>query len=161
MAHPESKQATIALRESQVADQRFLIQPEDNDLFVRTGRQVIESCRLGISVDLWLKELAAVIESVREWTAARADRIAACYCAPRGAKTVLFFIPTSRQFDFDLGDELADLNGRLVREFNVGLIEVGQIPAAEVDRFLDPASARLVYGRSQHADSGSRRTVEA
>ena len=160
MAEPGTKHDPIRLHEAQDAERRIVIHPKDDDLFVRTGRQVIESCRLRISVDLWLNELTGMIEAVQEWAAGHADRVAACYCAAGGSKTVLFFVPASERFDFDLADALTELNGRLVREFNVGMVEVRQIPATEIERFVDPESARLVYGRPKDPDPKSRRAVE-
>jgi hypothetical protein len=72
--------------------------------------------------------------------------VRAAFCAPRGTRTVLFFIPVSDRFDFDLADELTVLNMELVNKFNIGMVEVRQIPWDEIDRFLDPGSARQVYG---------------
>ena len=98
------------------ADRRVILHPENNHLFVRSGKQVIEACRLSISIDVWMNELAALMGHVQRWAAQRASRVRACYCAPRGAKTVVFFVPASQGFDFDLADELAELTSQLVKD---------------------------------------------
>jgi hypothetical protein len=131
------------------ADPQVVLQPDNNDLFIRTGRQVIEGCRLGISIELWLEELELMQRAVHNWAAERAKLVRACYCAPRGGRIQLFFIPVSGQFDFDLADALAELNDELVRGFNIGMIEVRQVPGDELDRFLDITSARQVYGEQR------------
>jgi hypothetical protein len=41
----------------------------------------------------------------------------------------------------------------VVNEFNVGMVEMRQVPWAETDRFLDPASARVIYGEELPAHS--------
>jgi len=59
----------------------------------------------------------------------------------------VFVIPCGDQFNFDLADELASLNIHLVRKYNVGMVELHQIPFDEIDRFVDPATAKWVYGQ--------------
>ncbi|HXE54419.1 MAG TPA: hypothetical protein VN541_15460 [Tepidisphaeraceae bacterium] len=135
----------------------FVLHPESNDLFVRTGKQVIEACQLGISVEVWLTELSGMLERVIRWAGERATRVRSCFVSPAGSKTVLFFVPTSEQFDFDLADELTDLTSELLKEYNVGMVELGQIPWAELDRFLDPRTAIHIYGEQQEP----HRSVEA
>lgn len=139
------------------ADRPFIIHPEDDDLFVRTGREVIEACRLNISLELWLKELQGVFDTVIRWSTERRDRVRACFCEPRGSKMVFFFVTGSNRFDFDLADELADLNTRVVNGFNIGMVEMLQIPEAELDRFVNVDTSRPIYGRHP----GPHRAVEA
>jgi hypothetical protein len=126
------------------AQSQVLLRPENDDLFVRTGRQVIEACRLSISIELWVDEVKGMFEYISTWAQAR-DDIRACH-ASLGSRISLFFIPKTDSFNFDLADALVQLNAQLVSQFNVGLVEVRQIPFAEVDRFLDAALARTVYG---------------
>lgn len=124
--------------------------PENNDVFVRTGKQVIEACRLSISIDVWLEELKSMFNAVNAWAAARND-IAACYCAPRGARIALFFIPVGDRFNFGLASELAELNTELLTKFNIGMVEIRQIPGVEVNRFLDVSRSHLIYDRTRKA----------
>jgi hypothetical protein len=143
------------------ADQeRVLLHPENNDLFMRTGKQVIEDCQLGISVQVWFRELEAMLHEVGKWIDAPGgggSRVRACYCTPRGTKIILFFVPKSDQFDFDLADALTELNVQLMTRFNVGMVEVRQVPHDEVERFVTIDRAKVVYGQS----AGSHRAVEA
>ena len=126
-------------------ERQYVLHPENNDLFVRTGRQVIEGCRLGISLEVWFGECKAMFDEVLEWAKVRANQIRACYAVPRGVGIGLFFVPRSESFDFDLADHLAELNVKLVRSFNVGPVEIHQVPADEIDRFIIPKTAREVY----------------
>lgn len=141
----KSQQDKITINERD-GDVPVVLRPENNDLFGRTARQVISACQLGISVELWLNELTAMLTKVSRWSAERSQAIRACFCAPGGTRTILFFVPVIGRFDFDLADQLTALNAELVKEFNVGMVEVRQVPWEELDRFLNPDSAKLVYG---------------
>jgi hypothetical protein len=128
-------------------DGDYVLHPSNDDLFARTGKQIIEACELSISISVWLEELNQMLAEVKEWCGQRADKIMACLAEGRGSEVLLFFVPVGKQFNFDLADELADLNRSLVTDFNIGMVEVGQIPSTEVARFMDLEKVRLVYGR--------------
>ena len=135
----------IRLREAQDARRAVVVHPEDDDLFVLTGRQVIQACRLAINVELWLHELDAALETTRTWCRERADRVTPCTVTARGPNTLLYFTPADHRFDFDLADEMAESNTDFIRNYNIGRIELFQIPMAELDRFADPSDSRTVY----------------
>jgi len=147
----------LRIREDSDAERSIVFHPEDDDLFVRTGRQVIEASRLGISIEVWLHEFREMLQAVRRWCEEHADRVHACYAGPRGAGLGLFFIPRGARYDFDLADLLTPLNGQLVNEFNIGMIEIYQIPESEISRFVAPNAARIVYAYDRSASS----TVES
>src|SRR5688500_15106340 len=96
----------------------FVLHPEDDDLFVRSGQQVIDACQLGISVELWVDEVQAMAERLAGWSRTRADKVRSCHLAFRGGRVAVFIVPSSGRFDFDLADEIADLNTDLVKSFN-------------------------------------------
>lgn len=127
-------------------DKQVVLHPEDDDLFVRTGRQVIEACRLGISIEVWQHEVGEMIQRVRAWAAAQSKHVRACFVCPRGTKLVLYVIPRSDAFDFDLADELVELHRQVMREFPaVGPVEVLQIPGWESDRYMGTREARPIH----------------
>lgn len=132
---------------------QIVLHPSNNDIFVRTGQQAIADCHLGISLDVWLDELRSMLGHVVEWIRARPARVVRAYCGAHGARTVLFLVPQTSQFDFDLADELAMLNIDLVQRFNVGMVEIHQIPEDEQDRFVSPETAQLIYGADPVAHS--------
>ncbi|HUU97587.1 MAG TPA: hypothetical protein VM487_17770 [Phycisphaerae bacterium] len=138
----------VRISEARDGERPYVIHPEDDDLFVRTGKQVIEACRLGISLQLWVEEFKAMLRHVSDWAGDRADKVRACCCAPHGASVTFFVAPRSEQFDFDLSDAMTELNAELVQRFNVGPVELHQVPWDEMDRFLDIRMARVVYGEA-------------
>lgn len=143
----------IRIREDRDGVGPVVLPPQDDDLFVRTGQQVIEPCRLGIGVELWLKELRAMLDMVNKWATEHSSRVQACFCAPRGSKITLFVVPSSDSFSFDWAEEIAGLNIRAVKDFNLGMVEILQIPGDQVERFLMIQSSRQVYGCPSAAHS--------
>jgi hypothetical protein len=137
-------------------DPQVVLHPEDNDLIVRTGKQVISACQLNISVELWLHELTSLSAHVQAW-AQRQPNVVSVHLTPQGGKIALFVSPRGESFDFDLADSLADLHMHLVKNFNVGMVEILQIPSKELDRFVDGARARAIYVNP----TGSHSAVEA
>jgi hypothetical protein len=146
MSETRSTAGAIQVRESEDGERSVVLHPADDDLFVRTGTQVIGDCRLGISVELWIKEFLGAVEEVRSWSNDRREKIRSCYWAPMGSRVTFFFMPAGAQFDFDLADQLAQLNSDLLSKFNVGAVELHQIPWEEWDRFLSLKTARHVHG---------------
>lgn len=141
----KSKNA-LHIQEKADADRDYVIHPESNDIFIRSGKQIVAACQLGISVEVWINEIESLVDHVDKWCRDRSARIRACFLSPAGMKSTLFFIPKTGHFDFDLADELAVLSVELMNHFNVGTIELRQIPWTELDRFLNPMKAALIYG---------------
>jgi len=154
MTAMSSSSESAHIFQSRDGDRQFIIHPENDEIIVSTGKQIIQGCQLSISVAVWLDELKSMVAHLQKWCSERSARVSGCYLEGRGSKILLLFIPTGTRFNFDLADELAVLNRELVAGFNIGMVEVGQIPAGDVDRFLDLEKARLVYGNSSEA-SGS------
>jgi hypothetical protein len=137
--------------QSREGEREFVFHPQNDDLFVRTGRQVIEHCRLGIGVEAWLGELHDLLGAVAMWCSERANKIRSCHVAPLASRVTLFFVPSSTSYDFDLGAELAELSVSLIQHYNVGMVETRQIPWSEQDRFIRVDTSRLIYGEPQPA----------
>ena len=124
--------------------QPIVFHPANDDLFVRTGQEVIASCQLGIGLELWLKEVDTVIEDVRAWCQAN-PAVQSCHVAVFRGRVNLFFIPVSASYDCQLGLELSDLTARLYQQYNIGMIEVHQLPDRELSRFMPLSASRKIY----------------
>lgn len=129
------------------AQRSYVITPENRDLFVRTGRQVIAACNTQMKIERWLEVYEAMLGAVRDFAADHADLVAECYAVPRNAKTVLSFVPKSKAFDFELASLIAVLQFDFQQRFAniVGAIELGQIPSWDLQRFLDPEESQRIY----------------
>ena len=152
---PQQNAPATRIDHVQDAHRSFVIAPENRDLFVRTGRQVIAACNTQLRIERWLEVYEAMLGSVRDFAEDHADRVAACYAMPRNAKTVLSFVPRTQAFDFELADALASLQFDFQERFGklVGSIEVGQVPAWDLRRFLDPGEAQRIYPPAEPAAS--------
>jgi hypothetical protein len=148
MAHAQGKVPAIIIDETADGGRQVVLRPENNDLFIRTGQQVIAACSLGISVELWMQEMQSMYEFVANWSKDRKDLIHSCYSLPQNSGMVLFFVVKADEFDFQLAGQLVDLNTHLITEFNIGMIEVQQIPHREMDRFINQETAKRIYGSS-------------
>lgn len=137
----------IRLSEREDAARQVVVHPENDDLFVLTGRQAIDGCRLGISLKVWLDELDAMSGFVAEWCDAHRDQVDRCALVPRSGNLLLFVSPTSPQFDFDLADAMVDLDLTVSRQFRLGRVEVQQVPERELERFVDADKGRQLWPR--------------
>jgi len=146
----------LRIHEQTDRDRPVVLHPEDDDLFVRTGQQVIQACHLDISIEVWLDEFRSMLNEVAQWCNEHQNGVRACYAAPRGGSIGLYFVPQSESFDFDLADLLAPLNRDLVKKYNVGMIEIHQIPQHELDRFIPPNTKRVVFPH----EPGAHQAVE-
>lgn len=155
MTAPNTDEARHLIHEGRDGENQYVLHPSDNDVFVQTGKQVIEACKLGISIDIWLDEFGSMLKEVSKWSEEN-TKIRACYCSPVGSCINLFFSPNSETYDFDLADELTTLNHTLIRKFKVGIVEVHQVPFDELDRFISVETARKVHG----SDLAAHQSVE-
>jgi len=136
----------IHLHENHDGERRYIIHPGDNDIFVRTGRQIIDACQLRISLEVWYDEFTQMLEFINTWCGQNSDAVRSCVCTTRAARVMLFFAPKSESFDFVLEDKLTDLDIQIRGKFSVGTVELGQIPVNEMDRFVVIEDSKQVYG---------------
>lgn len=143
----DASKSAARIDHEQDGQRSYVIAPENLDLFVRTGRQVIAACNTQLKIERWLEVYSAMLGSVRDFAVEHHDLVAECYAVPRNAKTVLSFVPKSKSFDFALASFLAELQFDFQERFAnlVGAIEVGQVPSWDVDRFLDREESQRIY----------------
>lgn len=107
---------------------------------------MIEHCHLGVSVGVWLEELQAMREHVREWCGGQTS-VMACFLVPRGSCIALFMVPRSSSFSFDLADAIVSLDREVHARFKVGPVEFYQVPPSELSRFVpETGRRRPVFG---------------
>lgn len=143
----------------QGGDQRYVLHPDSNDKFVRTGRQIIEACQFDIDIRRWTEEVNQLLSRVRQWAEEHDPHIRMVLLSSRNGKLVLFAVPSSDSFDFDLADAIARLTIVFSQDFRVaGYTEMLQIPASDIDRFVDVNNVKVVYVGKQAA---AHQSVEA
>ncbi len=126
------------------ADQQIVFTDEAEDRFVKSCQWVFEVARLGISREVWLHELHALIGYVRAWVDQNKNRIEACYAAPRDNQFAILVSPASDRYDFDLAKQLTALDVKLSEKFKACACDVLQIPKGS-SKFPDSQGALVIY----------------
>jgi len=147
MSQPTGRKSSETVHVQHTDESVMLHGPQD-DIIMRTGKQIIEACELRTSLDLWRHEFNDMLEFVKTECQKFARQVDACFLSPRGAKLLLVFIQTSPSFDFDLADKLTEVEITLQNKFNVGFTEVMQVPISEADRFINFNGVVHVFGKS-------------
>jgi hypothetical protein len=93
-----------------------------------------------------------MIQMVAEWANRHNQQVSECHAVLRPSGIAFFIVPKKDSFDFDLAAEIVDLD-REVEGFNVGQVELYQVPAAELRRFAAPADCIQVYSNADSAHS--------
>lgn len=142
----------VHVRADRDGQTQYVFHPQDSDLFVRTGTQVIAGCRLGISLEVWFEELLAMRDHLQAWARHNQASVQTVIMSPRGSRTGIFIVPMSATFDFDLADRTVDLEIEIGQKFNVGVVEILQVPDSDLSRFVAPEQGHVIYDgrRSSH-----------
>ena len=133
------------------AEQRFVFSPENNDIFVKTGRQVLAACQLADDVaaafKAWQGQFGVMLEFVADWANRQAERVRNVVVVGRGGKLILMLLPTDEAFDFDLAEASSDLRFDLMKLFSaVGEIDILQVPVWDWQRFFGRDEVIASYG---------------
>ncbi len=139
------------ISETRDADVDFLIEPKDEDRFVKSARQIIAACDLQGNVDLWRRNFVEMGDRVRAWCGERAGRVSASFAELRSDKVIVYFTPVGERYDFDLGGELATLS-RELSGFGLGRVQTHQVPGGELGRFVNLPRAFVIYQPFQSPD---------
>lgn len=138
----------------QDAERLVVLTPDDEDRFVRSCKWVVEASKLGISVDVWLRELHALLSHVSRWSEQHAAQVKACMAMQRDDQIAIFVIPTAAQYDFELSDLLTELDLELAEKFQACRCDVLQMPTKPFEELEDLSgnkSAVLIYGHPSPA----------
>lgn len=138
MSDQQSKSSgAVAISAKHDADREFVLSKLNNDVFVRTGKQIIDACELHIGVESWKSNLADLWEEISRLANQHADRVSETYLIPRSGTVHALFVTKGALFDFVLADALAELNLKLRRSRAMyGDVEASQIPTNELSQFV-------------------------
>ncbi len=82
----------------------------------------------GLSRDVRLRELHAMLSHVRRWAARHSTRVRRCLAVQRDDQIAVFVVPRSGRYDFDLSDLLTGLDLELAEQFRACPCDVLQMP---------------------------------
>lgn len=95
----------------------FALHPQNEDVMIQSGRDIIRACGLQVSVNVSWDEVNSMREWLAKWCEQRSDRVTAAVVSPSVCVRVSF-LTKGEQFDFDLADEIAELSRELPHQFN-------------------------------------------
>jgi hypothetical protein len=147
MEQTQANHLPVAIDEADEGFRKFLLGSESYDSFHQAGQQAKSGWQGRLSAELWVQEVIGMVESAGTWAVANSDMVTSCHLACTIDGPALYFVRQSEGFDFDLADKLVDLNGQLVRNFNVGSVAVHQISGDEILRLARAHSLRRIYGK--------------
>ena len=89
----------VRLDATKEGDRQVVLTPEDEDRFVRSCQWVVETSKLGISRDVWLRELHQLLAHVATWAEGNASRVKLCFAARRDDQLAIYVVPIINHFD--------------------------------------------------------------
>lgn len=125
-----------------------LFEPLDEDRFVLSCGEAVKCAQIGMGVQALGDEIREAIRGARTWLDKRRESILACYATLRDGQILFVVIPSAPSFDFELANDLADLDIEIA-EATLCHCEVIQVPAKcteDLSGFLDPRFLTMVYG---------------
>lgn len=139
MAKTEQSQTHDALQIDalQEADRPVVITPDDEDRFVKTCRWVVEASKLGLSRDVWLRELHAMLSRVQQFCLDQDKLVKFCFAAKRDEQIGIYFVSHEGRYDIDLEPRLTELDIELGQKFQACMCDVFQIP--------EPSAAERIF----------------
>ncbi len=146
----------LHLDAKQDADRVVVLTPEDEDRFVRSCAWVVEATKLGISRDVWLRELHGLLSHVRAWAQKHSRLVKRAYATHRDAQVAIYVVPQAGRFDFDLSEKVTELDLEVAEKFQACPCDVLQMPdkpLAELEQLTGNHLAILIYGDGSAAQS--------
>lgn len=127
------------------------VSAKDEERFFTTSQEAAEALRHRDKIAQFQKEIMAILQHLRKWMYSHATVVDKCYFGFRSGRQVIFVVPKSAKFDFDLSDELTQLDLDLAAKFNLSRCEIMQVPGNSpetLSMFIDPGEVILIYGIS-------------
>lgn len=132
-------------------DKQVFITSENEDRFYVPMPEAVRRIQIGESRHAWNDELNAMLVAVHQWachTKAR-DCIKECYAAPCDGTITIYVVPATGRFDFNLANQITDLDLRLARDFQAVPTEIIQIPGDTDDCLMQFVDTRIAISLSR------------
>jgi hypothetical protein len=128
-------------------DGEVVVTPADRDVFFISAEKATQACREAVQADERVARFThELLVPLREWCAARSSRVSACFIPLPAGHVQVFIVTSSPRFDFDLAEEVAELERRLAEAG--WRVSVSQLPASDEETlatFFNPDGALQVY----------------
>jgi hypothetical protein len=139
------------------SSRQVVVVPEDNDIFITTANAAARACKQSQAGVEWSKQWNDFLVSLNKWCSKHGDKVEAGYVTIGDSALNVLICLKRADYDFELEDELAELDLSLSREYPMVVAEVIQIPNQnELRAGLDEEAPVVVYGDGSGAPAASR-----
>jgi hypothetical protein len=107
---------------------RAVVEPDDQDRFMMLVDQVIRACRLYQATAVQINEFEhKLVPQLQGWVSSHAKRLSAAHLTLRDTG-LLFVVSCVEAYDFELEDELTDLDVAIAEQHPDFVLDVLQTP---------------------------------
>jgi hypothetical protein len=128
-------------------DGEVMVTPTDRDVFFISAERAAQACREAVQADERVARFThELLVPLRKWCADRTGRVSACFIPLPAGHVCVFVVTPSPRFDFDLAEEVAELERALAQAG--WRVSVSQLPASDEESlatFFNPDGALQVY----------------
>jgi hypothetical protein len=126
-------------------DGQVIVTPKDKSIFLISAEKATEACRNAVRVEERIQLFETeFLFPLHDWCMRRMARLRGCYVPVPRAGIQVFIVTASPQFDFDLGEEIAQLELKLAQ--GGWRVSIVQLPdTQELETFFNPDGALQVY----------------
>lgn len=128
-----------------------LIETDDEDRFLMTMKEAAHACKQAENEKKWQDDFKRFLHKVSQWCEAKAEHVRAGYVGVGDGALNVFICTKSATYNFDIEDELSDLDIELVQAFPWLIAEVVQIPLQVKEDQIFSETAVSVYGDGRAA----------
>jgi hypothetical protein len=122
---------------------------EDRRRIASTIAGAAHACRQAENSSGWTEQFQGYLGELHRWCAQRAEAVEACYVAWGEGGLTVYVVTIAHDYQFDLDDDLHELDRRLAQAYPDCPSEVLQLPGGSVEElmsFFSPESSVQVYG---------------
>jgi hypothetical protein len=129
---------------------QVVIQPEDNDRFVKSSPWAVDACQSKLAFERYIQDFKSeFLSKLFTWCEEHKDRVQACFVKyPPEGHFQVFVVTTSSQFEFELAEPLSDLEYELTenRRWPCDILQIPNGSPAKLDSYFRKSESIQVYG---------------
>ena len=138
-------------------DRQVVIRPKDNDVFVRSVEQIIETCDIGERTLRralqFKKQFEDLLQKLAQWLTANNHRVHKAFLTMREGRLLFLVIKIGPRYDDELEDSLTDLDIAVATSPELDMLRLDVLCLPEVSMeaahsFLPPP-LKLEFHRAQ------------
>jgi len=134
-------------------DGEVVVTPKDRSLFLISAEKATEACRDAMQREEGIARFESeFLVPLHDWCVAHSEPVRACYVGLPAGHIPVFVVKSSRQFDFDLAEEIASLELKLSDSgWRIGMSQLPDADEESLATFFSPEGALEVYAQQGSA----------